>query len=123
MRWPGTVAGMALITRTYLADDLDGSEDDVSRVTFNLDGTDYEIDLSAANAERLRGQLAKFVDAASPVKPVKARPVKRGAKAPVARTSRDQTQAIREWARDNGFEISHRGRISKSIQEAFDAAH
>jgi hypothetical protein len=114
---------MALITRTYLADDRDGSEDDVSRVTFHLDGTDYEIDLSAVNAERLRGKLAKFVDAASPVKPVKTRPVKRGAKAPVARTSRDQTQAVREWARSNGFEVSNRGRISKSIQEAFDAAH
>jgi hypothetical protein len=114
---------MALITRTYLADDLDGSEDNVSRVTFNLDGTDYEIDLSAANAERLRDKLAKFVDAASPVKPARSRPVKRGTRAPVARPSRDQTQAVREWARSNGFEVSNRGRISKSIQEAFDAAH
>lgn len=121
---------MALITRTYLADDLDGSEDEVSRVTFNLDGADYEIDLSAANAERLRGKLAKYVEAASPVKPVKSvkpaksRSVKRGAKAaPAARPSRDQTQAVREWARSNGFEVSSRGRISKSIQEAFDAAH
>src|SRR3954449_3139195 len=50
----GIVIPMALITRVYLVDDLDGSEDDVSTVMFNLDGKDYEIDLSADNAERLR---------------------------------------------------------------------
>jgi hypothetical protein len=114
---------MALITRTYLVDDIDGSEDDVSRVTFTLDRTDYEIDLSAANADRLREKLAKFVDAATPVKAGKARRAKRGAKAPSARPSRDQTQAVREWARSNGFQVSDRGRIATSIQEAFDAAH
>ena len=64
----GSVFAMALITRVYLVDDLDGSEDDVSTVTFNLDGKNYEIDLSAANAEKLRGKLSKFTDAATPVK-------------------------------------------------------
>lgn len=57
---------MALITRTYLVDDLDGSEDDVSTVTFTLDRTNYEIDLSASNADRLREKLEKFVNVASP---------------------------------------------------------
>ena len=124
---------MALITRTYLVDDLDGSEDDVSTVTFTLDRTNYEIDLSASNADRLREKLEKFVNVASPVQPAKkAAAARRGAKA--ARTTktakqqsapsgRDQTQAVRDWARSNGHEVSERGRIAKSIQEAFDAAH
>ena len=43
--------------------------------------------------------------------------------AATARSPRDQTQAIRDWARSNGLEVSARGRISRSIQEAFDAAH
>ena len=115
---------MALITRTYLVDDFDGSHDDVSTVAFNLDNTNYEIDLSAANSDRLREKLARFLDAASPVKPAKNAPAKRRTKVTVpVRPSRDQTQAVRDWARSNGFEVSTRGRISRAIQNAFDAAH
>jgi hypothetical protein len=33
---------MALVTRTYLTDDLDGSEDDVSTVRLALDKVSYE---------------------------------------------------------------------------------
>jgi hypothetical protein len=41
-------------------------------VQFNAEGTtNYEIDLSVANAGRLRDQLAKFVVAATPVKSLK----------------------------------------------------
>jgi hypothetical protein len=54
---------MALVTRTYLTDDLDGSEDDVSTVRLALDKVSYEIDLSAVNEARLRDKLAKFVAA------------------------------------------------------------
>lgn len=114
---------MALITRVYLLDDLDGSQVDVSTVRFALDGTDFEIDLSATNAERLRGKLAKFVDAATPVKAAKA-PSRRAVKpAAPAAASPDRTHEIREWARSNGFDVPARGRIAKSIKDAFEAAH
>jgi hypothetical protein len=43
--------------------------------------------------------------------------------ATTAPSNRDQVQAIREWAKSAGYEVSSRGRISKAIQEAFDAAH
>ena len=36
---------------------------------------------------------------------------------------KEQTQAIREWARASGRQVSDRGRISAAIQEAFNAAH
>jgi uncharacterized Ntn-hydrolase superfamily protein len=115
---------MALVTRTYMTDDLDGSEGDVGTVRLALDKVDYEIDLSATNEARLRDRLAKFIDAASEVK---SRPgARRGRKsAAVANTrpDKEQTQAIREWARTNGHQVSARGRISASIQEAFNAAH
>ena len=35
------------------------------------------------------------------------------------RASRDQNQAIREWANKNGFEVSERGRIPSHIVEAY----
>lgn len=38
-------------------------------------------------------------------------------------SGRDQVQAVRDWARQNGYTVSDRGRIAKSIQDAFDAAH
>ena len=39
-----------------------------------------------------------------------------------ARFSREETAAIPQWARDHGHQVSDRGRISKSIMEAYQAA-
>ena len=69
---------MATVTRTYLVDDLDGSQGDVEKVLLALDGTNYEIDLSASNAGRLRDKLARFVAAASPVRAATPAPARRG---------------------------------------------
>jgi hypothetical protein len=59
-------------TITYRTDDLDGTEESGSvkleNVRFAIDGTEYEIDLRAKNANDLRKALAKFVKAARPVK-------------------------------------------------------
>lgn len=112
---------MATVTRTYLVDDLDGSLDDVSSVLFSLDKTNYEIDLSPFNEARLRDKLARFVHAATPMRSQRPRTDRKAGRPAAA--GRDQTQAIREWARVNGYEVSSRGRISAAIQKAFDEAH
>jgi hypothetical protein len=117
-----TIRHMATVTRTYMIDDLDGSEEDVSTVLFSLDKKDFEIDLSAANAERLREKLVRFVDAAKAVKPQRGRETARKAvKSEPA--GREQAQAIRDWARNQGLTVSERGRISAAVQQAFDEAH
>ena len=54
---------MAQKVQVQLIDDLDGSEAD-GTVRFGLDGTEYEIDLSAEHAQELRGALARYVGAA-----------------------------------------------------------
>jgi nucleoid-associated protein Lsr2 len=115
---------MALVTRTYMTDDLDGSEGDVSTVRIALDKIDYEIDLSAANEARLRDKLARFVDAATELKtkPTTSRRGPKSAAVSTTRPDKEQTQAIREWAKANGYQVSDRGRISAAIQEAFAAA-
>jgi hypothetical protein len=112
---------MATVTRTFLVDDLDGSTEDVENVQISLDGTNFEIDLSATNATRLREKLAKYVEHGNRVTPQKTRRSQRVVKPPVS--GRDQVQAMRDWARQNGYTVSARGRISKSIQDAFAAAH
>jgi len=40
-----------------------------------------------------------------------------------ARSNRDQTAAIRDWARANGHQVNDRGRISKSVMDAYQAAN
>jgi hypothetical protein len=39
------------------------------------------------------------------------------------RPNREQTAAIREWARKAGHNVSDRGRISAEVQKAFEDAH
>jgi hypothetical protein len=39
------------------------------------------------------------------------------------RVDREQTQAIREWARNNGHKVSERGRIPASVLEAYNSAN
>jgi hypothetical protein len=36
--------------------------------------------------------------------------------------SREETQKIRNWATENGYNPSPRGRISQIIKQAYDAA-
>ena len=119
----GYYFGVATVTRTYLTDDIDGSDEDVNTVEFTLDGTSFEIDLSAANEQRLRDKLARFVDAASPAKQPKAAPAKRSTKTASVASTKEQTQAIRDWAKAAGLAVSSRGRIAKTVQDAFAAAH
>ena len=116
---------MATVTRTYLVDDLDGSEVDVRNVRLAHDGTNYEIDLSAANADRLKEKLARFLNAATPVKAPKSASTRRGSRGKAVHQppDREQVQAIREWAKSAGYEVPARGRIPRKIREAFDAAH
>lgn len=42
---------------------------------------------------------------------------------PAVVLDRDKSAAIRKWARENGYAVSRRGRISFSIVAAFSAAH
>lgn len=111
------------ITTSYV-DDLDGSEAQ-GPVTVGIDGWWYEIDLSEANADELRKFLTPYVDAGrrQPRKAAAATqtaPTRQGGR---TTTDREQTQAIRDWARANGHTVNDRGRIPAKVVEAFQAAH
>lgn len=109
-----------------LVDDLDGTiSEDISTVSFGLDGVSYEIDVTEHNAESLRKAFEDFINAGRRV----GGRVKRGsaatARPPSAPTAadREQARAIRDWARQNGFDLADRGRIPADAIAAFDAAH
>jgi hypothetical protein len=116
---------MAQKTIIQFVDDLDGTtSDEVETILFGLDGVTYEIDLGEDNATNLRETLAEFVGSARRV----GGRVKRGigpmpaggATTSSSGRSREQTQAIREWARKNGYDVSERGRIPSVVIEAFE---
>jgi hypothetical protein len=118
---------MAQKTVVQLIDDLDGtSGDTIETVTFALDGVTYEIDLGQNNATRLRTNMATFVNAATRT----GGRLKRGPGTTTATASgatgavesREQARAIREWARDNGHDVSDRGRIPATVVEAYQAS-
>lgn len=104
---------------TQLVDDLDGTGADET-VSFALDGRSYEIDLSQDNATLLRKALDEYVTHAR--KPGETPRVRRSTQ---ASTHRDpsQTRAIREWGQRNGHAVSSRGRISRPVVTAYEAAH
>jgi Lsr2 len=109
-------------------DDLDGS-DASGTVSFALDGRSYEIDLSDDNAAKLRDALASFVGAARRSGGTTASRRSRTSRStpdnvePPTRSNREETAAIRTWARENGHEVSERGRIPKAVVQAYQAAH
>ena len=112
---------MAKQVITLLTDDIDGGEADRT-VEFGLDGVNYTIDLSEKNAGKLRKALDPFLTAATRVgRSGVVATARRTAPASTGRASRDQNQAIREWANKNGFEVSERGRIPSHIVEAYHA--
>ena len=122
------VVRMAQQVNVKFVDDLDGS-DAAATVSFGLDGRVYEIDLSDDNAARLRDSLASFIAAARKSGGSTTTGSRRAQKMTVSSgprpqtLDREQTAAIRAWARQNGHQISDRGRISKTVVDAFQAAH
>ena len=111
---------MAQKVQVILVDDVDGGEADET-VSFALDGISYEIDVSASNAEALREALSPWVDHARRVggrsiarrSAVKSRPA----------AERTDLSDVRAWARENGFQVSDRGRVSGEVRAAYEAAH
>src|SRR5215475_9504654 len=99
---------MAQRVTVALADDLDGGPAEET-VRFGLGGTEYEIDLSAKNANAFRQQLSPFIEHA-----------RKAGRAPgrrPARTaaSRQRSGDIWAWAKEQGIEVSERGRIPANV--------
>ncbi|MEU7603542.1 Lsr2 family protein [Streptomyces sp. NPDC040724] len=108
---------MAQKVQVLLVDDLDGGEADET-VTFALDGKTYEIDLTTANAEKLRGLLDPYTKGGR----------RTGGRASAARakgrasatTGNPDTAEIRAWAKENGYNVNDRGRVPAEIREAYE---
>ncbi|QYJ03745.1 Lsr2 family protein [Nocardioides panacisoli] len=108
---------MAQKVNIVLIDDIDDT-DASETVRFGLDGSNYEIDLNDKNAKKLREALAPYVAAGR-----KVAAGKRSRGAAKGGGSSTPASQIRDWARDQGYEVPDRGRIPADIRSAYDAAH
>ncbi len=84
----------------------------------SLQGQSYEIDLSQANARQMLQAMETYTSHArkSGRSPAGAR---RGTS---SGAGREQLAAMRQWARENGYAVSDRGRVSLEIQNAYHSA-
>jgi hypothetical protein len=113
---------MARRVQIVLDDDIDGGPA-VETVSFALDGTAYEIDLSEDNAARLRDVLRDFIDNARTVSAPRRRGRTPGEPAAAAPSGGRDSAAVRQWAREQGIEVSQRGRIAADVIAKYDDAH
>lgn len=129
---------MAQRVLVRLIDDIDDSEASQT-VSFALDGASYEVDLNDDHADELRAALDKFVQAGRRISG-KPRPVSGKASAGKASSpkgfaggtapssgkvaaGKPDNNAIRTWARENGYTLGDKGRIAASIVQAYEEAH
>ena len=92
---------MAKKVTVTLVDDFDGAGAADETVEFGLDGVTYEIDLSSKNAAKLRGDLKQWVEAGRRVGG--RRRGRSGSGRGRGAIDREQSAAIRDWARSRGL--------------------
>lgn len=106
---------MAQHTKVVLTDDVDGGTA-TETVRFGLDGTEYEIDLSAQNARALRDVLSTHAGSGRRI----------GSLGSTQTFTRVVTEhdpaALRAWARNRDIELPARGKIPDEIVAQYRAA-
>jgi hypothetical protein len=103
------------ITTTTIVDDLDGTpieDGNAESIKFSIDSTNYEIDLSKANAKALRDAFKPYVKAATIV-------VARRSSAGTSKSNKEALNAARTWLRANGHEVSDRGRVAGDLMDLY----
>lgn len=127
--------------KAVLVDDLDGSMEEVETIRFGLDGRAFEIDLNPEHADEFREVIERYAQVARPSEfgakikrhtgggSQRVRREPRVSKYEVQQPEPEPQQEepevmpdLRTWARENGYHVGDRGRVSGLIREAYRAA-
>ena len=111
---------MAQKITTLFIDDIDGGAAE-GTVRFALDGTEYEIDLNQKHSEELRSALGKYVSHARKIGGTARRAGRAAGRGRGAGSTLNTTE-IRNWARENGYDIKDRGRVPADLVAKYQAA-
>lgn len=104
------------VVSEILIDDLDGSTAERT-VRFSWEGVAYELELSKKNAVAFDRAIKPYVAAARRARSQRSRRPSAG------RSGKRDLAPVREWAGQNGYPVSTRGRIAQTIIDAYDAAN
>jgi single-stranded DNA-specific DHH superfamily exonuclease len=125
----GRAFAVVKVERVEIIDDVDGKvidPDDLNRVEIEVKlpgrkATRYRLDLRSTNVARLEKDLARYIRNADQIKAGGGA----GAGTVAAPNSAKQAhnRAVRDWARENGYDVSSRGRLPVDVIEAFENAH
>ena len=108
---------------TLFTDDISGEQsDDIATHTFSVDGIGYEIDLGADNYDKLLEALAPFIRHGRKTGGSRRGQTKRPASGESAATGPDPVK-VRTWAKEQGIEVSPRGRIPRDVIERYQSVN
>lgn len=126
---------MARETIVRLLDDFDRTQEASETVVIGYRGFLYELDLTDEHARELDAAIDPWITAAhgkskwpkrtqvvngtAPAEPAKAAPRKRA----TAGLTAKQRGEIRQWGRDNGFEVATRGYLKPDLVKAYKKAN
>lgn len=113
------MGALARQVQTRLVDDLDGS-DAAGMVRFGYEGVGYEVDLSEKHLEEFEEFLGPYIEHGRRVRGD--RRGRRRAGREEQRKERDLA-AVRLWAREQGYQVSDRGRLAGEILARYDESH
>lgn len=113
---------MAQRVNVVLVDDIDESEA-AETVSFALDGVDYEIDLSEQHAGELRNALSLYIGHGRRTGGRRRSGRRSSSPAPSGNGDGASAADIRAWAKENGWEVPERGRVSAEVREAYASAN
>jgi hypothetical protein len=93
------------------------------QIHFSFNGKNYRIDLNAKNAEKFHETITFYTDHATEVREEAGNRRRRGGGGGGPKRSPEELTKIRTWLRENGHEVSDKGRIAANLQELYDEAH
>jgi hypothetical protein len=79
----------------------------------------YQLDLTEDEFIGLKRDLQKYIDVADVLKGRSVSTAGSGG----GGSADPEVQKIREWGRENGFEVPTHGRLPSDVREAYEAAH
>lgn len=117
-----------VLTRCNLCRSAIENDNDVRSVVFIVDGVGHQLDLCPNDFKGFSDAVREFSSVSEPYQPPRAKGSSNGKSSETNRTSALaeglDPEAVREWARANGFEnVSDVGRIRQEILLAYREAN
>lgn len=111
--------GGVFLVRVLVERLVDDDRDAAETLDFAYRGVDYQIDLSAPNARALDKLLAPILNVS---RRREERPMTGRSVAETPRSA-PAAKAVRVWARNEGIEVSDRGRVRVDVVKRYQEAH